>query len=244
MKKEHFIGPILFLLVWQIAALWVHPLLIPSPAKVSKNLYFMFKSGNIFPDLASTLLRFLIGFLLAGFLGISLGLILGYAERLYRAFEFLIDFLRSIPVITLFPLFMLLFGLGDRAKVAIVAFSCGLILLISTMDGVRNANRTRLMTAKLFKASWLKTFRRVIFPEALPEIVTGVRLALSIGLVVVVATEMFVGTKHGLGRRIYDASFVMYIAEMDAVILLAGFVGYGINKLFSLIARNVHWAGR
>lgn len=239
--------PIILLLIWFLISYFnlINPLFLPSPQEVFVKLYKLMVSGEVFPDIIATLLRVLVGFFMAIFIGVPIGLIMGSSRRIYQALEFIIDFLRSIPAMALFPLFLLFFGIGNTAKIAVVVFACSLIIIINTVYGVRHGKELRIMVAKTMKANRFNLFRKVILPEALPEIVGGLRIAISLSLIIVIVTEMFIGTKVGLGHRIFDAQLVYRIPEMYAVIILTGCLGYLINKLFSAGERKVvHWSGK
>ncbi|MBL7075659.1 ABC transporter permease [candidate division KSB1 bacterium] len=247
MRKELIVGPIVFLLIWALFSYLkiVNPVLIPTPWAVIVRFTELFYRGEIWADLLATLYRLLFGFALSIVVGIPLGLILGSSKRLSDSFEFLIDFFRSIPASALFPMFLLFFGIGDKAKVSVVVFSCSLIIIIYTMYGVRNCKESRIRVAKVMKANKFSIFTKVIFPESLPHIFAGVRISISIALILVVVTEMFIGTKYGLGRLIYDSHLMFRLSTMYAAILIAGILGYMLNKIFMVVESKVfHWAGK
>ena len=247
MRKEILIGPAVLLVVWIVIGEFglISPLFIPAPSAVAVSLWELLSAGDILKDIGATLYRMVVGFACAAALGIPAGLLAGFARKVYFSFEFVIDFCRSIPSPVLVPLAMLFFGLGDPAKIAIVTFTCGLINLVNSMYGVTNCKKTRVMIARTMKATPMQTFVHVVLPDALPQVFVGLRLTLSLALIVVVVTEMFVGTTAGLGRRIYDAHDTYRIAEMYGGILLIGALGYLTNKLFVVFEKRcVHWAGR
>ncbi|HYD92755.1 MAG TPA: ABC transporter permease subunit, partial [Flavobacterium sp.] len=171
---------------------------------------------------------------------------LGHSKTIYNIFEPLVDFVRSIPVIALFPLFLLFFSIGDPSKIAMVAFTSGLVITLNTMYGVHHSNKTRSLLAKTLGASQFMIIRKVEFFEALPYIFTGFRLAISFSLVVVIFTEMLLAfTDYGLGLRIYDAYQVRNVSEMYALIVLSGLVGYIFNVgMKTMEKRVVHWTGK
>jgi len=176
---------------------------------------------------------------------VPLGIILGYWEKIYDSVEFIIDFFRSFPATAMFPLFMLAFGLGDGSKIALVVFGCALLILVNTTYGVHGGSRTRKMVAETMKASESYIMAKVVLPEALPQIAAGLRLALSLSLIIIVVLEMFIGTKRGLGFLIYNAHMTYQIADMYAFIVLAGLIGYFINQGFvKLEDKVIHWAGK
>jgi len=244
MRKEIVIGPIIMLVIWGILTLggYINPLLLPNPIDVAKNLWGLLSTGVVFHDLGLTIYRTLAGYAFAALIGIPLGLFVGYARKVYYSFEFVIDFFRSMPSPVLVPVAMLFFGLGDASKIAIITFTCGLINLINSMYGVTQCKKVRVMVAKTMRAKPVQIFRHVVFPEALPRVFVGLRLTLSLALILAVVTEMFTGTTNGLGRRIYDAHDTYNIGEMYACIVLIGLLGYTLNKVFIGIENKiVHW---
>ena len=235
------------MLIWIILSLFniVNPLFLPSPLAVLKTFFIFIFSGDIIPDILFTLYRMSIGFFLSAIIGIPIGLLMGYSEKINDALEFLVDFFRSIPALALFPLFVLILGIGDSAKIGVVVFACFFVILINTMYGVKNANKTRIMVSRTMGANNFDIFRKIIFWDALPDIITGLRISLSMSLLVVVVTEMFLGTEVGLGHRIYDAHLIYRIPEMYVSIILVGLLGYLLNKLFVWWERRIiHWAGK
>jgi acyl-CoA synthetase (AMP-forming)/AMP-acid ligase II/ABC-type nitrate/sulfonate/bicarbonate transport system permease component len=245
--REAFIGPLALLLIWYLISTfqWVNPFFLPSPWNVFLELKKLLFSQGVYPHLGRTLYRMFSGYILAILLGIPLGIMVGYWEKAYNSLEFVIEFFRGFPATSLFPLFMLAFGIGDAAKIAIVIFSCTLIITINTLYGVRNSSKTRQMVAETMKASNTYIFVRVILPDALPYITAGLRTALSLTLVIVVILEMFIGTDKGLGHLIYNAHMTYQIPQMYATIVLTGLIGYGMNKGFIKLEEEViHWEGR
>lgn len=239
---------IALILLWQTASSlhWVNALFLPSPLEVAQIIWTqIFITGEIIPDIIATVCRFIVGYAIAVVVGITLGILMGYSDKVYNALEFIVDFFRSIPSTALFPLFLLLFGIGDEAKIAVVVWSASLIILVNTMYGVRHASKLRMLVARTLKASKLKLLTKVIIPEALPSIFAGLRIALSISMIVVIVTEMFIGTNVGLGRRIIDAQLVYRIPDMYAAIIITGILGYLLNQFFLFYERKtIHWSGR
>lgn len=247
MKKEVLIGPGVILVTWLgLTSLGiVSPLFLPSLPSLFKALYVGLIRGGILPDLGMTLYRVVIGFALGFMVGVPLGILMGVNERIYASIEVVIDFFRSLPAMALFPLFLLVFGLGDKPKIGIAFYATLLFMAINTVYGVRNCKEMRVMVARTFGASKTQILRKVILPSSLPGIFAGIRVSVSLAVVVVVVSEMFMGTVHGLGQRIYDASLMYRIPEMYAAILITGLLGYMLNKMCFLLERRfVHWAGK
>lgn len=182
---------------------------------------------------------------LAAIVGIPLGLLVGRSQVIARATQPTVDFFRSIPSTALFPLFLFLFGLGDTAKIAIVIYSCSLIILVNTAYGARQVKAPRLLSATVMGASPWDSFWRIVVPESAPGILAGLRIALSLSFVLIVVTEMFIGTTVGLGYQIINSQMVYRIPDMYSGIALAGVVGYlGNLALLTLEKRHLHWVGR
>lgn len=241
------VGPIILILFWWgvTANGLVSPLFLPQPPETAEKILELFRSQAIEADIWATFYRMIFGFVVAALLGVPVGLILGASSRVYTAFEVVIDFFRSLPSTALFPLFLLVFGIGDEAKIAIVVFVSFWIILISTANGVIHSSQTRRKVMKILGGNKWQILTKVTIMEALPQIATGLRVALSISFIVVVVTEMFIGTNVGLGRRIYDSYLTYRIPELYAILVITGLLGYSLNKLFVLAERKlIHWTGK
>ncbi len=246
-KLTSALGFVGLILVWAAvnATGLVTARLLPSPLLTAEALARGLWSEGLGFDLGQTVRRTLEAFALAVASGVPLGIAIGSSVKVYRSVEFLIDFFRSTPATALFPLCMIIFGLGDGAKIAVAAFSAALILVFNVAYGVMNARPTRTLAARVMGASRLRVFRDVTFYESLPQTFVGVRTAVSLALVVVIVAEMFIGSDNGLGKRIIDAQITFDMPGLYAEIFLTGALGYTLNLLFlTLEARLVHWAGR
>jgi NitT/TauT family transport system permease protein len=247
MRKSALWGSLILLLLWFLITTTglVSRLFLPSPIAVFKELYLLVISYEILWDVLATLQRTLFGFLIGCVFGIGLGLIMGYYKIVYQTMEFPVDFFRSIPATALFPLFIVVWGLGDQVKIFIAAWASSMVVLINTIYGIRNVAIIRLMVAKTKKASFFKTFYKVIIPDALSYIFAGFRIGLSLALVVELVAEMFLGSQNGLGRRIFNASSIFQMEEAYAAVMVVGLLGYLLNKTIILLERRiVHWSGR
>ena len=241
------LGPLLLLASWFLASSLglVAPLLLPAPQVVLKTLASLLRSGSLFRDIGASLWRWGMGYATGCLVGVPLGLLVGSSLRLYRSPLPLLDFFRSLPVTALFPLFLLLFGIGEEAKIAMAFASTVFVVALNSAYGVLQAQRARIKAARVFGASRWQIFRWVIFFEALPQTLVGMRTTLSLSLIVVIVSEMFIGTKWGLGQRIYDAYTVNLTEELYAVLLVTGLLGYLSNRLFMAIeTRLVFWTGK
>lgn len=240
-------GPLVLFLVWHVAWAFdvVDARLLPSPAATLTNTAGSIWTGDALADLGATFVRVFYAFVGAAIIGVPIGIVLGANERVYRAVEFVIDFFRSTPATALFPLFLLLFGLGDFSKIAVAGFASALVIVFNVSYGVMNARVTRIAAARSMGASRLRVFCDVVFYETLPQTFVGLRTAVSLTLVVIIVAEMFIGATDGMGHRIIDAQISYDLPEMYGSILITGALGYALNLFFLILeSRLVHWSGR
>ena len=241
------LGPVILIIVWWIAFAFklVDANLLPSPFATLTDTWANIVAGNMLEDFWHTLKRVTYAFLFATLVGVPVGIVLGVKDKVYRSVEFLIDFFRSTPATAMFPLFLLLFGLGDFSKIAVAAFAGWLIVVFNVAYGVMNARRTRMLAAKSLGASSFRIFCDVVFFETLPQTFVGIRTGISIALVVIIVAEMFIGATDGLGHRIIDAQISYNLTDMYGSILVTGAMGYGLNIIFLALEKQVvHWSGR
>ncbi len=240
-------GVIGLILVWYIAV-WIEvvdPVLLPPPTATFRALWTGMMHGKLGADFLKTVERTTLATLIAAAIAIPLGILLGSSERIYRSVEFVIDVFRSTPASALFPLFLVLFGVGDKTKISVAAFGAALVIVFNVAYGVMNARKTRLLAAKVMGASRLRVLTDVMLLESLPQTFVGLRNGVSLALVIVIVAEMFIGSTDGLGQRVFEAQQLFNMADMYAAIFAAGALGYGLNLLFLLVERRfVHWSGK
>lgn len=242
-----FIGVLVLFGVWWLISIsgFVNPVLLPTPFATLGTLIAGMFTGVMLPDFFATVLRTFSAFLMAGIIGVPVGVALGSSEKIYRSVEFLIDFFRSTPASALIPMFILFFGVSDFSKVVIAAFSAFLLIVFNSAYGVINAKQSRILAAKVMGANRWRIFKDVLLLESLPQTFIGLRSGISISLVIVIVAEMFIGTEQGLGKRIIDAQQVLNVKDMYASILVTGILGYFLNMLFLIVEKRfIHWSGK
>lgn len=239
-----FIGVACFLFIWAIASYGglSNPVFIPAPHAAFWRLLVLLSDLDFYLDFGHTIYRMIMGLVISGLIGIPIGLLMGCSKKVHNALELLIDFFRSIPATAMFPLALLLFGIGDMAKIGIVVFSCSLVLILQTYYGVSSTSRLRRDALAAMGASKTDTFKHLLIWEAMPYVFAGIRIVVSLSLILVLVTEMFIGTDHGLGRRLIDAQSTYRISELYAVIIFVGGLGYFLNRLSVYVEkRAIHW---
>ena len=231
------------LLLWELGAR-VAPdqrLYLPPMTSVIGALGNLFITGPVGWHLAATMGRFLTGFLIAAALGVTLGIALGYIRPLHHLLRTAIELLRPMPSVAIIPVAILTLGIGDSMIVAVTVYASVWPILINTIDGVRHIESTLVDTGRTFGLGRSRILWQIILPGASPYIVTGLRIALSIALILVTTAEMIAGSK-GLGFYILDEERSMNSGNMYAGIVIVAALGYALNRLFlAAEARVMKW---
>jgi sulfonate transport system permease protein len=211
---------------------------IPPLSQILEVLVRDLANGVILAGAAYSLTNLFVGLLIATVLGIGLGLLLGEMDGLREIVDPVIHFFRSVPQAALVPMIIGVFGMGQMPKMGTIAFACMWPILLNTIDGVLGVEPTIRKFSKVYRIPPLLHFRRVVLPAALPQIVAGIRVALPIGITVMVVSEMFASIE-GLGFYILNSSATFKVPETWAGALLVGVIGYIISVLFVAVERRV-----
>lgn len=241
-KYYNLIGILIFVGIWGLLSLFLDKLFLPTPIEVLEKIIELLTKKGLYVDIYQTSLRTTLGLLWGGLVGLTMGLLAGCFKKIHLIFNLPIDFLRSIPATALFPLFIVIFGLGNNIKIFSSGWTVMFVIFINTYYGVKNISPSKLLLAKLKRLNFFKRISLIILPGALPNIVAGVRVAVSLALVIELAAEMFLGSNYGLGTRIYNASTIFEMEEVYATILIIGTMGYLLNLSMTKIEKKIiHW---
>jgi len=197
-----------------------------------------FLSPAVADDVLPSLARLLAGWLLAVVGGVLLGTAIGLIRNLADYLNPAIEFLRAIPPPALIPIFLVIFGLGSDREVALIAVGVVWPILLNTIDGVRSVDPTLIDTGRAFRTGRLRRLTLIVLPSALPRIFAGLRISLSLALILMVISELVAAT-NGIGRTILDAERNFAFTKMWAVILLLGVLGYVLNALLLWAERHL-----
>lgn len=235
------VGTGCIILFWLILHIY-NQTLIPSPVAVSEAFARVLLDKSMYSDLYHTVSRVVLTSIYAVLIGVPIGICIGSVKTIYMSTSSTIDFLRSIPATAVFPIFLTLYGAGDESKIAAATFATILVVVFNVTQGVRLVSESKIKVLRGMGANWHQMLSKMLFWESLPHIFIGIRNGLSVAMVVIVVTEMFVGTNYGLGRKIIDSQITYNLDDMYAVIILVGLVGYFINLAVSVVEnRVVHW---
>jgi NitT/TauT family transport system permease protein len=216
-----------FFLLWEFLASgeYISRLFFPAPSRILANLWQMVLDGRLATNTLATMSRLFIGLLCGIVPGISLGLAMGWSPRLRKLIDPFIAALHPLPKFAMFPLILIIFGIGETSKVIAVAITCFFPSLINSMAGVRQLSPVYFEAAKNYGASKLKTFQRVVWPGSLPMVLAGVRIAFAIALVVTLAVELL-ASREGLGVIIWFSWQTLKIVDLYSALIVIAVVGF------------------
>ncbi|MEI7026414.1 ABC transporter permease [Paenibacillus sp. y28] len=232
--------PILVLLVWQWASLSgaADPKLFPAPSSIFGDLYGMIVSGELYFHIRISIVRAALGFLLGGTLGLLVGLLVGMSVHAEELVDPSVQMLRTVPLLSITPLFILWFGFGELSKVLLIAMGAFFPLYVNTFLGVRNVDKKLYDVARVLEFSWFKQATKLMLPAALPNVLLGLRLSLSISWLCLVVAELM-GADSGVGFLIQDARSYVRTGAVFVGIFVFAAVGKLADSVVRLLERRL-----
>jgi NitT/TauT family transport system permease protein len=238
------VGIAAFLAIWQIASTlrWLDPQFVPPPTKIVATVIELARSGELLTHTLASVQRVLTGFAMAVAIGIPLGFVVsGGLPLLARFLRPVFAVLGQVNAFSLFPLFILMFGIGEIAKLAIIFWSALFPVLFMTMGGAQNVDRALIKAARSMNATPSTIFFKVTVPASLPAIFTGIRMGGSISFLMLIAAEM-AGASEGLGWLIHNSQVLYVIPRVFAAAGVIAVLGMLLNALLRFAeARAVSW---
>lgn len=237
------LGLVLLAAVWEFAprAGLVDPHFVSPLHEVLKAWWAMARDGSIWHQTQASLRRIGTGFGLAIVVGVPLGTAIAWYRPVREVTTPVLEVFRNTAPLAILPVFMLVLGIGETSKDAIVCYACLFPIVLNTISGVSGVDRQLLRTARVLGLSPLRTFTQVVLPASLPTIFTGIRIAGATSVLVLIAAEM-VGATAGLGYYINYAQMNYQIPQMYAAILSTTVVGLVVNyALVGLERRFSRW---
>ena len=247
---EKFFWPLLtvalLLAVWHYSVIWTATKVFPSPLSVEKGLVELAHKHVLWADIIDSLRRVATGFGLAAIIGIPFGLALGWYPALNQIFNPVLQILRPISPIAWIPVAIIFFGVGDKPATFLVFLGAFFPIVVACASGVSNVPSIYRRAGRNFGLSSPQILARVVFPAALPQILIGLRIALGIAWLVVVAGEM-IAVDSGLGYLVIDSRnsgkrYDLVVAAM----LIIGVIGLALDVIFRQVEkiRSVRWGFR
>lgn len=230
------VSPLALVLIWELAAdfNFIDVRFFPAPSKIFQTLGSLAASGDLWTNTWASLHRLFWGFLWGGVPGLMIGVSMGLNKTLRAILDPIVAATYPIPKSAILPLILLIFGLGEASKVVMVAIGIFYPILINSMAGVLEINKIHFDVSRNFGANRWQVFRTVALPGALPLIMTGVKLGVGMGLILIAIAEM-VGAKSGLGYMIWNAWEILSVETMYVGLFVIACLGL----IFSLILNEI-----
>jgi ABC-type nitrate/sulfonate/bicarbonate transport system permease component len=239
-RALYFISPIALLALWQALLMlgFGDRRFIPAPTDIAVRFWILAKSGELATHTGVTLMRVFAGYVIGAIPAVAVGLLMAMYKPVRIVFDPLIAALFPIPKIALMPLLLLALGFGDASKIALVAIAVFFPVVVNTYAGAANIDKIYWDVAKNYGASQFVMFTRIVFFGALPMIFAGLRIALAVSFIVLVAAE-FVATKSGLGYMIWNSWELLQVDIMFVGIVTIGILGLITSAIFQELERKV-----
>jgi len=237
---EKVFGIVLVLLVWELTPRLelIDPFLLPPFSDVLQSLFTLVTTGEIFKHFSISITRSVTGFIIGIGVAIPLGVFMGWYDKLEEVVDPLVQACRNSSVLALYPVFLLLFGIGEVSKMAIIIWGTIWPALLNTISGVKNTDPLLIKAARSMGVSKLTLLYKVIAPAALPSILTGIRLSAASSILVLVAAEM-IGANSGLGFMIFYYEERYAVPEMYAGIITMSLLGVTVNYLLVALEKRL-----
>jgi ABC-type nitrate/sulfonate/bicarbonate transport system permease component len=229
--------------LWQLAGSisLVNPLFLPTPLAICRAIYQLAISGALWHHLSWSLMRIGVGWVLGTIAGVAVGFAIGLFTVARSVGITFISALFPIPKIALLPLLILWLGIGEEPKIATIALGVFFSTAISVYSGVDAVPRNLIRMAQSFNVPFATIVRRVIWPGALPSILSGFRITASVALLLVVSAEM-IGAEYGIGAFVLQAGNLMQTDQLLAGVVILSLFGLAVGKLINLLeTRLLHW---
>jgi sulfonate transport system permease protein len=226
--------------LWQLGANagLISPVFFPGPDRSFGTLWEQVHEAEFWFALSETLRRMALGFVSASLAGVAAGAAIGLSPTIRAYLEPTLELIRPLPASAVIPLFVLLIGLNERMIVAVIAFASLWPVLLATVHGFKTVEPRLIEVSRMLHLSTLEFIFKIALPNALPDIFAGLRLALTISLILAIVTEMLSGMA-GLGHNIIMAARSFRSADLYAGIIVLGFVGYVSNIALARIERHM-----
>ncbi|MFG2549809.1 ABC transporter permease [Streptomyces sp. NPDC048581] len=233
-----FALPALLVTLWWVASAGSTDVYWPPLRTILEAFPDVWTAERLREDVLPSVLRLAGGYALAAVVGVAVGTVIGSYRRVRAVCEPVLEFLRAVPPPVLVPVIMLFAGIGDTMKVTVIASGCVWPVLLNTVEGVRAVDPVMAETARSYGVTGVARLRHLVLRSASPQIFAGLRQALSIGIILMVISEMFAAS-NGLGFTIVQFQRGFAIPDMWTGILVLGLLGFVLSVVFQLVERRV-----
>lgn len=226
------------LAVWQAAASLTVPILLPPPADVARAFWTGISDGSLLSHVGASYFRILVGWAIGSALAVPFAILAGRVPMVRALLDPYIEFFRFIPPIAFVTLFMIWLGLGEISKIALIVYTAFFTTFLSTMAGAMSVETERIRAAQCLGANRRQVFFKVIVPATVPHIITGVRLALGLAFMTVVAAE-FIAAQSGIGFLIFNSRLFAQTDNVFVGLITLGLMGFAANWLLKTIVSRI-----
>jgi len=237
-KYSGYILILLLIVLWEIFARISKSPFFPQFTTTIKSLYYGVVHDSFLKSIGISVFHALLGLFISFSLMVPLGIFIGRNKTAYNLLSPLIEFLRPMPSAAIIPLAIIYLGIDAQMKIFVIVFGTSWPILLNTINGVQSIEPMYLKTGRVIGFSKFRMFKHIIFPASLPSIFTGLRISISIALILTITVEMIVGGR-GIGYYIIDNERSFAFPEMYGGILALGLVGLLINKLFNYLESKI-----
>lgn len=233
------IGIIIVLIAWHLVTKFelVNSYLLPSPHKVSSTFMHMIKNGEIVVDVFTSLFRVVKGFCIAFVIAFICGGFRIIVPRANRYYEYMIQFFRNVPPMSMIPLLILWCGIGETTKIVIIVMASFFPMYLNITKGFLGCDKKLLEVGEIYGYNACNKFRKIILPYAMPDILVGMRIGMGYSIRAIIGAEM-VAASSGLGHMILFAQQMSRTDKVIVGILIIGLVGISIDKIFGMIIKR------
>ncbi|KEY01390.1 ABC transporter permease [Brucella neotomae] len=222
---------------------FISNLTLPRPSAVLETFGQLWQTGLLWQHLLPSLQRLIIGASLGIAVGISLGVMIGLFSYVRAGLVPLVAALFPIPKIALLPLFVIWFGIDEMSKYMLIAFGTFTPTVVATYGAVDNVDRSLIRMWQSFGLSWWSIVRKIVLPGAFPAILSGLRVSISIAIILLVAAEML-GAQYGVGSYILEAGSLYDLEKLFAGVAILSVMGLIVNVVIGWVERRfLNWRG-
>ena len=249
-KKRDLRGAVLplgLLLTWYLVSKFdlANSAILASPAEVIREGYGQVASGAFALDLVSSLARNIAGFIVGGLAGVTLGSLLGLSRWADRLISPSFNAIKQIAIFAWIPLISVWFGMGEPAKIIFIALAAFYPTTLNTFEGIRSVSREHVEVARVFAFSRWQLFRKVVFPAASPQIITGIQLGLIYSWLATIGAEYFLKSGHGIANSMIDGREHFNMGSVLFGVVVVGVVGGLVNQFAGQLERRLlGWRNR
>jgi sulfonate transport system permease protein len=235
-----WLAPVALVVVWELLAQagWLSPQVLPAPSKIVRTAIKLAASESLLNDLGVSLLRAAAGFVIGGGIGFTLGILVGFSRVAEAAIDRSVQMIRAIPFLALLPLVIVWLGVGEAEKIFLVALGVTFPIYINTTLGIRQVDPKLIELGRVQGLSSLQLIRRIIFPGALPSILTGVRYALATAWLALVVAET-IGAQSGIGFLAMDAREFLRTDVIVLTIVIYALIGVAADAIARFLERRL-----